>query len=140
MTSMLDKNDLNKIEEIMENKITPLRQEIGSIKQDKNSMRQDIDSMKQDMSSMKQEMGSMKQEMGSMKQEIKNLELKMDTKFDAMEVKLAEQIEYTRQMLHSFREDIREDMKQIMRTSSEDIIAVNDDVQDNKKRIGELEM
>src|SRR4030042_1306657 len=126
MTSMLDKNDLNKIEEIMENKITPLRQEIGS--------------MKQDISSMKQEIGSMKQEMGSMKQEIKNLELKMDTKFDAMEVKLAEQIEYTRQMLHSFREDIREDMKQIMRTSSEDIIAVNDDVQDNKKRIGELEM
>src|SRR4030042_1377227 len=133
MTSMLDKNDLNKIEEIMENKITPLRQEIGS-------MKQEISSMKQEIGSMKQEIGSMKQEMGSMKQEIKNLELKMDTKFDAMEVKLAEQIEYTRQMLHSFREDIREDMKQIMRTSSEDIIAVNDDVQDNKKRIGELEM
>ena len=65
------------IGEMLEAKISPLREDIRELKQDicvmkqeMGSMRQEIDVMKEDISDLKQEMSSMRQEMDSMRQEI----------------------------------------------------------------------
>ena len=65
------------IGEMLEAKISPLREDIRELKQDicvmkqeMGSMRQEIDVMKLDINSMKEEMSSMRSEIGSMREEM----------------------------------------------------------------------
>ncbi len=130
---MLDQNDLKQIEEVVER-----------IVESKNfSTKEDLKNLENRMDTKfttKEDLKNLENRMDSRFEKIDSRFEKIDSRFEEMELKMAEQMEYMGRMLHSFREDIKEDMKQIMRTSSEDLTAVNNDVQKNKKRINVLEI
>ncbi|MFH1192593.1 MAG: hypothetical protein V1655_03925 [bacterium] len=130
---MLDQNDLKQIEEVVER-----------IVESKNfSTKEDLKNLENRMDTKfttKEDLKNLENRMDSRFEKIDSRFEKIDSRFEEMELKMAEQMEYMGRMLHSFREDIKEDMKQIMRTSSEDLTAVNNDVRKNKKHINVLEI
>ena len=83
--NMTSQELLISIGEMLEAKISPLREDIrevrqdmSDVKQDMVSVRQDIDSVKEEMSSMHQEIHAVKEETGSMRSEVSSLREEMD--------------------------------------------------------------
>ncbi len=137
---MLDQNDLKQIEEVVERIVESKN---FSTKEDLKNLENRMDTKfttKEDLKNLENRMDSRFEKIDSRFEKIDSRFEKIDSRFEEMELKMAEQMEYMGRMLHSFREDIKEDMKQIMRTSSEDLTAVNNDVQKNKKHINVLEI
>lgn len=73
------------IGEMLEAKISPLREDIREVRQDMSDVKQDICVMKQEIVSLKQDMGVMRQEIdfvkeetGSMRSEVSSLREEMD--------------------------------------------------------------
>lgn len=61
------------IGEMLEAKISPLREDIRELKQDMSDVKQDICVMKQEMGSMRQEIDVMKLDINSMKEEMSSM-------------------------------------------------------------------
>lgn len=61
------------IGEMLEAKISPLREDIRELKQDMSDVKQDICVMKQEMDSMRQEIDVMKLDINSMKEEMSSM-------------------------------------------------------------------
>lgn len=68
--NMTSQELLISIGEMLEAKISPLREDIREVRQDMSDVKQDICVMKQEMGSMRQEIDGMKQEIVSLKQDM----------------------------------------------------------------------
>ena len=66
------------IGEMLEAKISPLREDIRELRLDMSDVKQDISGMKQEMGSMRSEIGSMKEEMGGVKQRLTRIETTLE--------------------------------------------------------------
>ena len=66
------------IGEMLEAKISPLREDIRELRQDMSDVKQDISGMKQEMGSMRSEIGSMREEMGGVKQRLTRIETTLE--------------------------------------------------------------
>ena len=83
--NMTSQELLISIGEMLEAKISPLREDIREVRQDMSDVKQDICVMKQEIVSLKQDMGVMRQEIdfvkeetGSMRSEVSSLREEMD--------------------------------------------------------------
>ena len=66
------------IGEILEAKISPLREDIRELRLDMSDVKQDISGMKQEMGFMRSEIGSMREEMGGVKQRLTRIETTLE--------------------------------------------------------------
>ncbi len=66
------------IGEMLEAKISPLREDIRELRLDMSDVKQDISGMKQEMGSMRSEIGSMREEMGGVKQRLTRIETTLE--------------------------------------------------------------
>ena len=66
------------IGEMLEAKISPLREDIRELRLDMSDVKQDISDLKQEMGSMRSEIGSMREEMGGVKQRLTRIETTLE--------------------------------------------------------------
>ena len=66
------------IGEMLEAKISPLREDIRELRLDMSDVKQDISGLKQEMGSMRSEIGSMREEMGGVKQRMTRIETTLE--------------------------------------------------------------
>lgn len=66
------------IGEMLEAKISPLREDIRELRLDMSDVKQDISGLKQEMGSMRSEIGSMREEMGGVKQRLTRIETTLE--------------------------------------------------------------
>ena len=66
------------IGEMLEAKISPLREDIRELRLDMSDVKQNISGMKQEMGSMRSEIGSMREEMGGVKQRLTRIETTLE--------------------------------------------------------------
>ena len=66
------------IGEMLEAKISPLREDIRELRLDMSDVKQDISGMKQEMGFMRSEIGSMREEMGGVKQRLTRIETTLE--------------------------------------------------------------
>ncbi len=66
------------IGEMLEAKISPLREDIRELRLDMSDVKQNISDLKQEMGSMRSEIGSMREEMGGVKQRLTRIETTLE--------------------------------------------------------------
>ncbi|WP_033124273.1 hypothetical protein [Eubacterium sp. ER2] len=66
------------IGEMLEAKISPLREDIRELRLDMSDVKQNISGLKQEMGSMRSEIGSMREEMGGVKQRLTRIETTLE--------------------------------------------------------------
>ena len=66
------------IGEMLEAKISPLREDIRELRLDMSDVKQDISGLKQEVGSMRSEIGSMREEMGGVKQRLTRIETTLE--------------------------------------------------------------
>lgn len=76
--NMTSQELLISIGEMLEAKISPLREDIREVRQDMSDVKQDICVMKQEMGSMRREIDFVKEETGSVRSEVSSLREEMD--------------------------------------------------------------
>jgi len=84
------------------------------------------------MKRIEKDMAGIKKDMAT-KEDWANLEMRMDLKLDDI-------FKHLKSMILEVHEDLNSLIKRIKKINTEDVIAVNDDVQNLKKRISELEL
>lgn len=75
---MLDQHDLTMIADIMNQALTPVKEDISFIKKDIVAMKADIVSMKDDISSLQEDTRSMKADIASLQEDTRSIKLTIE--------------------------------------------------------------
>ena len=75
---MLDQHDLTMIADIMNQALTPVKEDISFIKKDIVAMKADIVSMKDDISSLQEDTRSMKDDIASLQEDTRSIKLTIE--------------------------------------------------------------
>lgn len=95
--NMTSQELLISIGEMLEAKISPLREDIREVRQDMSDVKQDICVMKQEMGSMRQEIDGMKQDIASLKQDMVSVRQDIDS--------VKEEMSSMHQEIHAVKEE-----------------------------------
>lgn len=95
--NMTSQELLISIGEMLEAKISPLREDIREVRQDMSDVKQDICVMKQEMGSMRREIDGMKQDIASLKQDMVSVRQDIDS--------VKEEMSSMHQEIHAVKEE-----------------------------------
>ena len=129
---MLDQHDLTMIADIMNQALTPVKEDISFIKKDIVAMKADIVSMKDDIASLQEDTRSMKADIVSMKDDISSLQ--EDTR--SMKADIASLQEDTRSMKDDIA-SLQEDTRSIKLTIENNICRAIDILSEGHLRLNE---
>ncbi len=129
---MLDQHDLTMIADIMNQALTPVKEDISFIKKDIVAMKADIVSMKADIASLQEDTRSIKADIVSMKDDIASLQ--EDTR--SMKADIASLQEDTRSMKDDIA-SLQEDTRSIKLTIENNICRAIDILSEGHLRLNE---
>lgn len=87
-----------------------------------------------------EEIVSIKGEVYNLKEDVANLKKEMIEMERRIDIKLGDMFNHLKSMIFAAQDDLKDLIEKVKQANSEDIMAVNDDVQEVKKRISELEI
>lgn len=67
---MLTKSDIRSISTLLDEKLSPVKNDLSAVKEDISSLKQDTSSLKQDVSSIKQNLSTVKDDIDDMKSKL----------------------------------------------------------------------